>query len=353
MLRTLSLAAVVLALGACADDLDRTGHLDLSLTGRAPSGDTYRLRDATLTIAPSGQVLRTEDDPDRTSIAVHLDAGLYTLDLGDGWRLERTSGGAPGTVFAVLTTPDPLAFDVVAGARTAVNIGFRANGEAVPLGQGDAVVAIDVDDRPPGVDAGVPTPDAATPSPDAQVPADASVPQLPNLAIVSGPIGATNNNSPIFEFVAFNARTVECRLTSDAAFLPCISPFVTTALLDRDYQFEVRATGAGGTVVTAARAFSVDTVAPVVTITSNPIPGFPMPGTPDTTPTFGFATSERAVVTCQVDSLPAAPCASPFTTPPLTAGGLFIPHAVAFRATDDAGNASATVTISFYVLASS
>lgn len=158
--RTAFLAAAGLALGACADD-DHVGRVDLSLTGRATSGATYRLRDAQLTIAPEGQVFYTEDDPDRATISTQLEGGLHTVELAPGWRLERLTAAGAEPVFAVLTSQNPQPFDVVPGQVTAVRLTFRADNDDVVTGPGEVDISIGVDDT--GIDAGTP-PDAAQPA---------------------------------------------------------------------------------------------------------------------------------------------------------------------------------------------
>jgi hypothetical protein len=158
--RTAFLAAAGLALGACADDVD-VGRIDLSLTGRATSGATYRLRDAQLTIAPEGQVFYTEDDPDRATISTQLESGLHTVELAPGWRLERLTATGAEPVFAVLTSQNPQPFDVVSGQVTPVRLTFRADHDDVVTGPGGADISIGVDDT--GIDAGAPPPDAAQP----------------------------------------------------------------------------------------------------------------------------------------------------------------------------------------------
>jgi hypothetical protein len=74
------------------------------------------------------------------------------------------------------------------------------------------------------------------------------------------------------------------------------------------------------------------------TDTTPPQTTFPTPppaATNDTTPNVAFEASEFASsFECSIDAGAFAPCASPFTAPPLTAGA----HTIAVRATDPAGN---------------
>ena len=118
---------------------DDLGQLDLTLVGQAPSGTRYRLRDAEIGLSGPGvqQVLRTEDDPDRTSIRTRVAEGTYVLDLADGWRVERLTSAGAVTVAAQLVSPDPLPVDVVAGQLTQAVLRFRVDGATVPFGDGD------------------------------------------------------------------------------------------------------------------------------------------------------------------------------------------------------------------------
>ncbi|MCA9677603.1 MAG: hypothetical protein KC464_21450 [Myxococcales bacterium] len=67
-----------------------------------------------------------------------------------------------------------------------------------------------------------------------------------------------------------------------------MSPHTTAALADGAHTFWVRVVDLAGRRATATRSFTVDTVAPTVTITSGP-----SGVTGDATPTFGFATGAR------------------------------------------------------------
>jgi hypothetical protein len=160
--------AVVPACSSDGPSAPSSGELRLSLTGRGTSGATYRLRDARLTIEPAGVVLDTEVDPDRQLLSAVLDAGLYTLDLADGWRLERVTNGVAEPVFAVLTSADPQVFDVFPGQVTPLVLTFRADGQDVVTGPGQVDVDIDVDDTA-GIDGGWPDGGTDAGVPDARV----------------------------------------------------------------------------------------------------------------------------------------------------------------------------------------
>jgi hypothetical protein len=97
------------ALVACSSDRSdgkgeeqRAGSLALALQTTAPSGSTYRLRNAffQITNIRSGETVRflsSEDGlPDAAELTAIIDSGSYTVTLLPGWFLERTSVGTPG-----------------------------------------------------------------------------------------------------------------------------------------------------------------------------------------------------------------------------------------------------------------
>jgi hypothetical protein len=326
MSRLLSTTAILATIGAAActsDEAERAGTIDLALVGQATSGAVYRLRDAELSIAPAGLVFRTEDDPDRQTISARLPAGLYTLGIAPGWRLERISGSSVETVFAVLTSEDPQPFDVVPGERTPVVLQFRADGQSVQLGEGDVDISIGVDDVPQGQsDAGVPdgmeSPDAMPPPPpDGQGP-DAT-PAF--IQILSAPSGVITDNTPTIEFETSSPGDTWC--FSAAVAEPCSSPYTTPPLPDGPQVVAVQ------TFDGSARAeafFTVDTIAPAVTVSDESL-GLQQRR-------FFFTASEPASFVCRVDSAPFAPCTSPFVTAPLAP---FTSHTFRVQATDQVG----------------
>jgi hypothetical protein len=348
MSRTMSATAfaVAAALGATAcssDEASSAGTIELSLIGQASSGAVYRLRDAELTIAPAGLVFRTEDDPDRSVISARLPAGLYTLGLADGWRLERVTGSGAETVFAVLTSEAPQPFDVIPGERTPVVLQFRADGQSVQLGEGDVDISIGVDDVPQGrPDGGVSDaqplpPDAAidaAPAPDAAIDA-APVPDATPafVQIVSAPVGVIGNNTPTIEFVTSHPGDTWC--FSAAIAERCSSPYTTPPLPDGPQTVAVQ------TFDGSARAeafFTVDTTPPQIQLTDELVSLGQR--------RFFFTASEPAAFACALDSAAFAPCTSPFTTPVLP---IFSSHTFRVRATDQVGQVG-EVVVSFTVL---
>jgi hypothetical protein len=154
--------------------------------------------------------------------------------------------------------------------------------------------------------------------------------------ITSGPSGLTADATPTFGFATPDPNsTFECRV-APAPFEDCTSPYTAAEQSDGDHTFEVRATDAYGNVepTAASRTFTVDSIAPDTTMDSGPT------GTiDDQTPTFGFSSPEAgATFECRIDGAAFEPCASPYTTAPLSNGS----HTFQARATDAAGNADAT-----------
>lgn len=152
-----------------------------------------------------------------------------------------------------------------------------------------------------------------------------------------GPTGPTNDSTPTFTFTtAGGATSTECNFDG-AGFGPCASPFTAKALTNAAHTFNVRAKDAAGNLSTiASRSFTVDTVAPIVTITAGPSDAASAP-TNDTTPTFSFTTSEVSTTTCRIVPAPTfVPCTSTFTAAALADG----PHTLEVRAVDAATNTS-------------
>lgn len=100
------------------------GTLRLPLLTQAPSGATYRLRDATFEIRneyyyyeePSGAggagdqsppitLVSSETNPDASAIDVSVERGYYYVQLRPGWRLEKVEDGVVTDVEATLLSP--------------------------------------------------------------------------------------------------------------------------------------------------------------------------------------------------------------------------------------------------------
>lgn len=162
----------------------------------------------------------------------------------------------------------------------------------------------------------------------------------PNTTIVTGPSGVVATASASFTFTSDESPvTYECS-DDGGAYAGCTSPHTLTGLAQGAHTFAVRATDAAGhpDPSPAQRSWTVDTVAPDVSITAGPGAGT----TTGPWVVFQFTASEGAV-TCSVDGGAYAACASPF--------GKSLPngdHDFAVRATDGAGN-TGTATRSWTV----
>ena len=159
-MRRIAIVSVVLGLVACGTE-EETGSADLALTGQAPSGRVFRLRDGVLDLLGDGvaQTFRTEDDPTRTSILAPLRAGEYRLTLSPGWRLEEV-GTPPQVVAADLVSPNPLPFSIEDGVTSPVRLRFAVEGEDVPMTGGAADIGVAIEERDAGAPDGGAPPDA-------------------------------------------------------------------------------------------------------------------------------------------------------------------------------------------------
>jgi hypothetical protein len=174
----------------------------------------------------------------------------------------------------------------------------------------------------------------------------------PNTTIDSGPSAPTNDSTPTFGFSSSEPNsTFQCRFDS-AAYAPCTGPGAThtptTALSSGSHTFSVRAIDqAANTDASAAtRTFTVDIAAPNTTISSGP-----SAPTNDSTPTFGFSSSEsNSTFQCRFDATEFAPCSGPGAAHTPTVALSEGAHTFSVRATDQAGNTDATpATRSFTV----
>jgi hypothetical protein len=170
---------------------------------------------------------------------------------------------------------------------------------------------------------------------------------FPETSLDGDPSGLINTANPSFAFSADESGTsFQCRRDSEPSFAPCSSPKSYEGLPDGPHTFQVRAVDAAGNVDPSASSvsFSIDTVAPVVSITFGPL-GI----TTDDSPLFEFSVSGASATACSIDQgVPAfGPCSS--ATSHVVARRL-TPGAYAFRVrgTDPAGNAT-TATRSFAV----
>ena len=151
----------------------------------------------------------------------------------------------------------------------------------------------------------------------------------PTATITGGPAEPTNDTRPTFSFTADEAGWFDCAV-DQLASVPCASPHrLLTAVADGPHTFSVTPIDAAGNRGTPVpRTFTVDTVAPTLTVEG------PASPTTDRTPTFTFTPEAEATASCTLDGVELDTCTSPITLDPLSDG----PHTFRVRATDRAGN---------------
>ncbi len=152
----------------------------------------------------------------------------------------------------------------------------------------------------------------------------------PNTTISSGPTGTVATASASFVFTSSEEdSTFECQ-DDGGAFTACTSPHTVMMLSQGPHSFAVRAIDAAGhaDASPATASWTVDTIAPAVSITAGPA----MDSTSGPYVTFTFSVSE-GTSECSVDGAAFAACTSPVSFNANAA-----PHQFRVRATDAAGN---------------
>lgn len=166
---------------------------------------------------------------------------------------------------------------------------------------------------------------------------DRSAPGV-SLVDVVPPEPVTRQTGIHIVFTSPESATHECRL-DQSAFAACVSPFTAQSLADGIHSVEIRATDlAGNTGVAAAYSWTIDTVAPVVSL-SHLIPAAGL--TSAQAISAEFSANEAATYLCGWDGAPASACASPFQKSGLSEGL----HELVVQAIDLAGNPSAAVSV--------
>jgi hypothetical protein len=153
----------------------------------------------------------------------------------------------------------------------------------------------------------------------------------PQPTIDSAPPALTNAGSATFAFSDSEAGVgLQCRLDG-APFSSCASPKSYSSLADGAHTFAVRAVDAAGNSSSPASAsWTIDTIAPTVTLSSKPAVR-----TNNPVPSFAFTASESgSAFSCALDGGGPSPCTSPQTYAAQADG----PHTFTVRATDAAGN---------------
>ncbi|MET0600507.1 MAG: Ig-like domain-containing protein [Baekduia sp.] len=195
------------------------------------------------------------------------------------------------------------------------------------------------------------TPAAATWTIDVAGPADTTPPET---TITVAPSNGTATTASL-SFTSNESGTFQCKLDA-GSYGACTSPNTYTGLGTGSHTFSVRATDAAGntdatpaaTTWTISAAPPADTTAPTPAITSQPPAttaatnaSFAFSGSDDTTPAGSLT------FRCKLDSAAYAACTSPKAYSGLAAGV----HTFRVRATDTAGNESASVSATWTIQA--
>ena len=157
---------------------------------------------------------------------------------------------------------------------------------------------------------------------------DTTPPPAPT--ITAQPSNPSNDSSPAFQFTDTEGGiSFRCKLDS-GGFATCASPVTYSGQADDSHTFTVQATDAAGNTSSTSYSWTIDTVAPAVTLGTKPL----NPSN-DPTPSFSFSAGETSTFQCQLDAGAFAPCTSPATLGSIADGS----HTYTVKATDSAGNA--------------
>jgi hypothetical protein len=159
----------------------------------------------------------------------------------------------------------------------------------------------------------------------------------PNTTINTGPSGTVNSTSASFSFSANETSSFECRIDG-GSWSSCTSPRNYTGLSNGSHTFDVRATDTAGNLdsTSATRTWTIDTVAPVTTISSGPANGS---ATNNSSANFAFSSNKAgSTFECRIDGGSWSSCTSPQNYTSLSQGS----HTFDVRATDTVGNLEAT-----------
>jgi len=154
------------ALTACGGEPgakdEEHGTLNLPLATHGPSGQRYRLRDATFEIrdpygwssggeggasSPNVVVVSSEDDPDADTLSVSLEQGYYVVELRPGWRMEKVDGDVATDVEATLLSGDSQWIYVSPHSTNWAQYQFGIGGREIWL-NGDLNINIQVYENP-------------------------------------------------------------------------------------------------------------------------------------------------------------------------------------------------------------
>jgi large repetitive protein len=169
------------------------------------------------------------------------------------------------------------------------------------------------------------------------------------VAVISSQPNSTNNSTTgQFTFTATDSGGAvvsgfECSIDS-SAFSSCSSPKTYSGLIDGAHSFSVRALDSAGNVSNSqSGSWTVDLVAPVASITSQPAAITNLQAAD-----FTFTGSDVGGISgflCALDNASLSVCTSPFQLSGLSAGS----HTLSVKASDTAGNISSAVSYAWTV----
>lgn len=167
----------------------------------------------------------------------------------------------------------------------------------------------------------------------------------PVVRITSAPANFTAEPIAVVEFSVTDASPTTSQCQVDAGnFEACTSPVTLATLSDGSHQIVIKATDSHSNVSEeVSTTFTVDTVAPVVAVTTVPVSP-----TNNATPVIEFTVTDETTTTteCKVDERrDFTPCASPWQLPTLVDGS----RRAVIRATDAVGHLSQEVAVNLVI----
>lgn len=110
------------------------------------NGVAYRLSEAEFAVEGPERHVLSSSSVSGDVLSQALRTGEYSIELRDGWQLERELAAGFQEVDAILTSSNPTAFSITNGASTRVAYSFETDGTAVELGLGILNLVITVTD---------------------------------------------------------------------------------------------------------------------------------------------------------------------------------------------------------------
>jgi hypothetical protein len=138
-------AALCAALSGCSDlPPPPIGQLRLGLSSGI--GDAqYKLVNASFAIEGTAQLtLSSDDEPESDTLLRALPAGAYSVELLEGWQLERHGSMGSQQVPAELSSDNPLSFSITAGALTTLTFQFKT-GAPPPVQTSDGQLRVNIE----------------------------------------------------------------------------------------------------------------------------------------------------------------------------------------------------------------